>query len=177
MAEACLGLQDRHGLDVNLLLYAAYAALSGRGAVDAQALARANRAIEGWRLHVIQPLRQMRRYLKGLEAAAPTRQRILAAELTAEREAQMRLAELLAPPARRAAEQRRSDLMAALDAAARNARPKLGAAGRKAIATIARVCRAEIAQPRRRRVGPLPSPQRRTKPASRPNRSSTRPTE
>ena len=177
VAGACLGLQDRHGLDINLLLYAAYAAVSGRGAVDARGLAEANRAIEGWRLIVIQPLRQIRRHLKGIAGAVPTRQRVLAAELVAEREAQRRLAELLGPPRKRSPEERRADLTAALDCVARRARPKLAAAGRKAIATIAGGCREEIAQPRRRRVGPLPSPQRRTRPASRPKRSSTRPTE
>jgi uncharacterized protein (TIGR02444 family) len=177
VADACLGLQDRHGLDVNLLLYAAYAAVSGRGVIDARAWAAADLAVEGWRLLVIQPLRQVRRYLKGIEAAAPTRRRILAAELVAERQAQMRLAELLGPVGSRSPDQRRADLTAALDVVARQARPKLGPAGRTAIATIARACRSEIAQLRRRRVGPLASPQRRTSPASRPNRSSTRPTE
>ena len=177
MARACLGLQDRHGLDINLLLYAAYAAVSGRGAADRRGMAAANQAIEGWRKLVIQPLRQIRRNLKGNAPAAATRQRILAAELMAEREAQRRLAELLGPPRRRSPEQRRADLTASLDAVAGRARPKLDAAGRKAMAVIARACREEIAQPRRRRVGPLPSPQRRTMPASRPNRSSTRPTE
>jgi uncharacterized protein (TIGR02444 family) len=177
VADACVGLQDRHGLDVNLLLYAAYASVTGRGAIDTQGLRAADLAIEGWRLLIIQPLRQMRRYLKGIAAAAPTRQRILAAELMAEREAQQRLAELLGPTGRRSPEQRRADLTASLEAIARGARPRLGAAGRKAIATILRACRDEIAQPRRRRVGPLASPQRRTRPASRPKRSSTRPTE
>lgn len=177
VADACLGLQDRHGIDVNLLLYAAYVAVSGRGAVDARALAAADRTVEGWRLLVLQPLRQVRRHLKGSASATPTRRKILSAELVAEREAQRRLGALLGPPVARSTQERSVDLGVALAAVARRARPKLGSAGCKAIATIARACRAEIAQPRRRRVGPLASPQRRTRPASRPNRSSTRPTE
>ncbi|WP_162914958.1 TIGR02444 family protein [Desertibaculum subflavum] len=176
VADACLALQDRHGIDVNLLLYAAYAAVSGRGAVDAGALAAANRAIEGWRLLVILPLRRLRGQLKGVATAAPARKRVLAAELEAEKEAQRRLAGLLGPRQDRTPEARRGDLAVALAAVAGRARPKLGTAGRKAIATIARAARAELDQ-RRRRVGPLVSPQRRTRPASRPNRSSTRPTE
>lgn len=177
VAPACLALQDRHGIDVNLLLYAAYAAVSGRGVVDAGALGAANRAIEGWRLLVILPLRRLRGQLKGTETAAPARKRVLAAELEAEKEAQRRLAELLGPIRNRTPAERRDDLAASLAAVAGRARPRLGSAGRKALATIARACRTEIDQPRRRRVGPLVSPQRRTRPASRPNRSSTRPTE
>ena len=178
VASVCLRLQDQHGLDINLLLYAAYAAVSGRGAVAARDLVAADRAIAGWRRQVIEPLRRLRRELKGVAAATATRQRVLAAELAAEREAQRLLAVRLGPASKaRPPEQRGADLSAALEAMAGRAQPKLGAGGHKALAIIHRACRAEIAQPRRRRVGPLLSPQRRTRPASKPKRSSTRPTE
>lgn len=176
VAAACLLLQDRHGIDVNLMLYAAYVAVSGRGAVDARALAAGERAVRDWGRTVILPLRRLRDQLKGIGVAAPTRRRILAAELEAEKEAQRRLAELLAPAKDRTSKERRTDLTAALAAIAARSRPKLGRAGRKALATITRACSEAIGQPRRRRVGPLASPQRRTRPESRPKRSSTRPT-
>jgi uncharacterized protein (TIGR02444 family) len=99
VSAAAIALQDRHGRDVNLLLYACWVGMSGRGRLDADQLARAEAMSEPWRCSVIAPLRAARRALKeaGAEAA-----RLYAAakavELDGERLAQQRLA-ALAPPA------------------------------------------------------------------------------
>src|SRR5438067_1685583 len=55
VAEACLDLQDRRGLDVNLLLFCCWRARSGIG-LEAADLALADRRLRSWRGRVIQPL-------------------------------------------------------------------------------------------------------------------------
>ncbi|RMD88837.1 MAG: TIGR02444 family protein [Alphaproteobacteria bacterium] len=69
--EACLRLQDKHGADVNLLLYGAYS-----GAVLGQRLDEvAWRALidgtEDWRAGIVRPLRAVRRRAKALTADMP----------------------------------------------------------------------------------------------------------
>ena len=65
---ACLSLQERHGLDVNLLLLCVWAGHAGirlsRG--DIAGLAG---GVTGWQAQVVQPLRAVRRWLKHQEAA------------------------------------------------------------------------------------------------------------
>lgn len=104
VAPACLALQDRHGLDVNLLLFCCWAARQSV-ALDRRTLAAAEAAVAGWRNQVVKPLRGLRRRLKreseGFAAAdvAALRERVLAVELEAERLEQVRLEELLPSPA------------------------------------------------------------------------------
>ncbi len=58
----CLDLQRRHGLDVNLLLFACW--LSSRGVkIDQATLARAQDAVAAWQAEVVRPLRALRRRL------------------------------------------------------------------------------------------------------------------
>jgi uncharacterized protein (TIGR02444 family) len=98
MAEALIALQDRAGLDVNLMLFALWAGAVRGVALDAAALAAAEAASAGLRRETVQPLRALRRRLK----ADPDpdirgfRQKILALELAAERRVQRRLAAELA---------------------------------------------------------------------------------
>lgn len=100
VAPACLALQDRHGLDVNLLLFCCWAARQGVE-LDRQAIAAAESAVAGWRNQVVKPLRGLRRRLKremeGFAAAevAPLREQVKAIELEAERLEQARLESLL----------------------------------------------------------------------------------
>lgn len=89
----CLDLQDRHGIDVNLLLFCAYAG-AVRGAVvpDAELRAAAG-LVDEWHKQIVQSLRQARRALKPFAtdasaiaaSAAALRTDVKAAELESER--------------------------------------------------------------------------------------------
>lgn len=99
---ACLALQDRHGLDVNMLLLCLW--LGGRGIrLDQRAVARLMGAAKPWHDHAVQPLRAVRRRLKQPLGAIPPaaaeelRQRVKTIELEAERLEQEALA-AAAPP-------------------------------------------------------------------------------
>jgi len=111
VASACLRLQDRDGLDVNLVLFAIWAGVV-KGTLPDEALARAVGLSARWREGVVGPLRQARRALKApdvpveVSGAATLRTRVKAAELTAEKLQQHMLAPLAdaaALPAGRAA--------------------------------------------------------------------------
>jgi uncharacterized protein (TIGR02444 family) len=112
VAAACLGLQERRGADVNLVLYAAFVGASGRGRLDEAELARCRAAVRPWSELVVTRLRQVRRALKqdigavGAAEAAGLRQRLAALEIDAEQLEQRALAARLGPvdPARPAAE-------------------------------------------------------------------------
>jgi len=95
-------LQDRCGVDVNLLLFCAWMGLDGH-ALDDSALRLAVGRVGHWQSEVIAPLRLARRGLKRQLAdaevgalAAPLRKRVLALELQLERIEQTLLAELAA---------------------------------------------------------------------------------
>jgi uncharacterized protein (TIGR02444 family) len=85
VAQACLALQDDHGLNTSLLLWAAWAD------PDDAALAAAVQAGKAWDETVLWPLRRVRRDLKAAMAGiadAPRldlREDVKAAELRAER--------------------------------------------------------------------------------------------
>jgi uncharacterized protein (TIGR02444 family) len=99
VAAALLALQDEAGVNINLVLFAIWLGLSGRGRLDKEAIAEAERAIGSIQREVIEPLRELRRQLR----MAPDtdiqslRESIKAIEIDAERAAQARLA-ALAPP-------------------------------------------------------------------------------
>lgn len=101
VAEACLALQERQGLDVNLLLFCCWAGARGH-ALTGDELARLIAAVRPWQEGVVKPLRAARRWLKlqttapGEEAAA-LRGRIKEQELAAERIEQQLLAGGLMP--------------------------------------------------------------------------------
>ena len=98
VSEALIRLQDAHGADVNLLLWCCWRAVSGRGAPDAAALAALVDLAAPWRLRVIEPLRALRRDMKGGIPGAPAadteplRGAIQRAEVEAERIEQAMLA-------------------------------------------------------------------------------------
>lgn len=60
---ACLALQDRHGLNVNLLLWALWLADCGV-VLERAALERARLAVASWQDEIIGPLRDVRRRLR-----------------------------------------------------------------------------------------------------------------
>ncbi len=89
VAEVCLALQDRRGLDVNILLFCCWAGAHGR-ALTVEELGRCINAVRPWQDRVVKPLRAARRWLKGqhtapVGAAEDLRQAIKAQELEAER--------------------------------------------------------------------------------------------
>lgn len=89
-AKACLELQDRCGVDVNLLLFLLWMA-SARRSLAADEVGALDARLSRWRSEVVRPLRDMRRMLKAapplVEAgqAEGFRDRVKAIELEAER--------------------------------------------------------------------------------------------
>ncbi len=104
---ACLALQERHDLDVNLLLFALWLAECGV-VLDAPAYERARAAIGSWQAGTTGPLRMVRRQLRHrIDTADPDdiagnwtdqvialRQRVLEIELDCEHLAQLALGHL-----------------------------------------------------------------------------------
>jgi uncharacterized protein (TIGR02444 family) len=100
VGPACLALQDRFGCDVNLLLFALWAARCGV-ALGPEEFARLDAAVAPWRSRVVEPVRALRRQVKAdplgatPELAEACRQALLQAELAGERAAQELLARAL----------------------------------------------------------------------------------
>ncbi len=99
VARHCLALQDRVGLDVNMLLMMLWAASRWRHAPTTEQIAQADSLVQDWREEVILPLRKLRTRLKTGPAPAPDaitnelRENIKRLELEAERTEQDVLAE------------------------------------------------------------------------------------
>lgn len=85
VASACVALQDQHGLDVNLLLYAAWLAHTGRR-LKMQHLSALDASVSEWRDQVVRPLRAVRRQLHGRAGVSELYGAVKALELRAERE-------------------------------------------------------------------------------------------
>lgn len=92
VAEACLRLQDRHGVDVNLLLFACWVGASGAGRPGDDVWRKLISETHAWRAGIVEPLRGVRRRLKaaswpgiGPDAAAAFREEVKRLELEAER--------------------------------------------------------------------------------------------
>jgi len=64
VADACLALQGRRGLDVNLLLWCGWRAALGGGVSDAADLRQAIGLTEPWQTEIVRPLRSVRQALK-----------------------------------------------------------------------------------------------------------------
>ena len=85
--EACLGLQDGYGLDVNCLLFCCWAAACGHQLTIGEALGMEESVAE-WRKEVVEPLRAVRRWMKlhaAQEGVAALRSAIKRDELAAEK--------------------------------------------------------------------------------------------
>jgi uncharacterized protein (TIGR02444 family) len=91
VSDACLLLQDRHGCNVPLLLFAAWAGAEHGIALTAGEVAAAGSAARPWHGEVVEPLWAVRRRLKHGPLPAPDnataklRARIQAIEIDAER--------------------------------------------------------------------------------------------
>jgi len=70
VASALIGLQDRLGLDVNMLLYCCWAGADGR-LLSREDLKAVEAVAEPWQSEVVRPLRALRRRLKGGFAPLP----------------------------------------------------------------------------------------------------------
>lgn len=95
--ETLLDLQDRLGLDVNMLLFAGWTGATGRGRLSPEDWKRLIEGVAGWRGDVVEPLRAVRRHLKGardMPEAAMLRDKVKALELEAEHAAQLTIARL-----------------------------------------------------------------------------------
>jgi uncharacterized protein (TIGR02444 family) len=90
IAPACLTLQDRLGVDVNVLLFAIFAQAEHGITLSEDDIVAVDTVIQDWRTEVIQPLRRVRSRMKSGPAPAPSalterlRNRVKAAELDAE---------------------------------------------------------------------------------------------
>jgi uncharacterized protein (TIGR02444 family) len=96
VAGALIALQDRDGLDVNLMLFALWLGVSGQGRLTSDGLAAAERAIGTVRTEIIEPLRTLRRRLRHHcdEDVRHLREGVKALELAGEKAAQARLVAL-----------------------------------------------------------------------------------
>ena len=96
--EACIRLQEEHGIDVNVLLFCCWSAAIGNGALTPEELAAARNAVMPWNREIVQGLRAVRNFLKdgydGFDIADSEglRQRVLGIEINAEHKEQIRLA-------------------------------------------------------------------------------------
>ncbi len=90
VGDACLALQDSHGVDVNVLLFCCWLGESGRGALSAKEMAQALALVDRWHQDVVRRLRAVRARLKGgfgdidVDFSDPLRGQIMASELDAE---------------------------------------------------------------------------------------------
>lgn len=101
VSEALIALQDRAGRDVNLILFALWFGISGRGRVTSEELEAADAIVRPIRAEIVEPLRELRRKLRSDPDADIQRLResVKALELAAERIVQRRLARIAGAPA------------------------------------------------------------------------------
>lgn len=72
--KECLSLQDRFALNVNLLLCGIYLGSEFGISLSGRDLSAAGRAIARWQIQIVNPLREMRRFLKQTSARNEWRQ-------------------------------------------------------------------------------------------------------
>jgi len=71
VAEACLHLQNRHDLDVNLVLLAAFVGAERRQRFTTSDLQAARARVDAWHREIVRPLHAVRQRLKTGPAPAP----------------------------------------------------------------------------------------------------------
>ncbi|MFO0995522.1 MAG: TIGR02444 family protein [Alphaproteobacteria bacterium] len=122
VSPAVIALQDKHGLDVDILLFCCWTGSTGRGALGAAEIARAKTVADPWQSQVVNALRTIRRRIKDGFEGTPTglpdalRKQILSQEIDAERLEQIMLEATVtvAPDVARAAEARAANAAASL---------------------------------------------------------------
>ena len=128
---ACLLLQDRFELDVNVLLFAAFLGAARARLPTPNGLDRMHRGVDRWHREVVRPLRAVRRRLKTGPAPAPDTDTIKLRSKIREVELQAELIELT----------QLDNLGSALDQI-----PTAGSAAENAAAALAVAVRAESAR-------------------------------
>jgi uncharacterized protein (TIGR02444 family) len=119
VAQACLALQERHEVDVNVVLFCIWSAASGRGRLTGSELGAALAEVRAWHSNVVRHLRALRKSLKGGFESAPgalteaLRRAVAATEIDAEHIEQLMLSASLS----RSASGARGRQEQALDAA------------------------------------------------------------
>jgi uncharacterized protein (TIGR02444 family) len=143
VAPALLDLQDRLGLDVNILLFCCWAGKEGRALSPAD-IAAVEAVTQPWQAEIVRPLRALRRRLKSgfrelpAEPVAAFRKRIADLEIEGERIAQAAMAPLLPPGA---PDQRGASLVSVnLRAYFGHAQLPIGPSETAALTTILRAC-------------------------------------
>ena len=71
VADACLDLQNRHDLDVNVVLFAAFVGAARRQKLTSADLGLAQRRVQAWHHEVVRRLRAVRQRLKTGPVPAP----------------------------------------------------------------------------------------------------------
>jgi uncharacterized protein (TIGR02444 family) len=96
VADALIALQDRDGFEVNLILFALWLGISGRGTLGGDTLSAAERIAATLRREIVEPLRRLRRKLRHHPDRDVQRLRegVKALELAGEKLVQERLARL-----------------------------------------------------------------------------------
>ena len=84
VADECLDLQERLGLDVNILLFAAFIGAVEAVQLESRDITAASAAVAAWQSEIVRPLRLVRRALKPMSAEG-LRAHVKAAELEAEK--------------------------------------------------------------------------------------------
>ena len=96
VSDALIALQDRDSFDVNLVLFALWFGISGRGPLGGDVLAAAERVAGSLRSEIVEPLRRLRRKLRHHPDGDVQRLRegVRALEIAGEKLVQDRLAHL-----------------------------------------------------------------------------------
>ena len=98
VGAACLKLQERHGIDVNIMLFCLWLGDTGRGVLDHSEMTSVREAADRWHTEVVKGLRAVRRGLKTDFPDTPEglrenlRAEVQAAEIDAEHLEQLLLA-------------------------------------------------------------------------------------
>lgn len=120
VSAACIALQERRGIDVNVLLFCAWVGESGRGVLARSELEAALAASAAWNRDIVCGLRAVRDRLKGgappipAERSNALRKTILEIEVASEHLEQIALAGSISRPAdsNRVSERRGGDAVA-----------------------------------------------------------------
>lgn len=91
VADECIALQDRHDLDVNVLLFCAWVGAANGVSMTQDDLRSIEATVGDWNAEVVKPLRLARRAMKNWPSAAALRERVKVLELDVEQTEQAML--------------------------------------------------------------------------------------